>query len=377
MSGFQHHIPTDPDVTTCAGNCIRSLDTTWRLLVGLGAVPAFIALWFRLTIIESPRYTAEVTNNSLQAAKDVSQFYQRVSLDSASVNSVEPPSPQSGSFRLSPTQSADQQPNGPASAAPFAEQNGTSPLTIWKDFKLFLRQKDNFRKLAATSLCWFCLDLPFYGLGLISPRITRTIWFGSHLPRTSLYQLLFQTAYQSIVVVSSGAIVGNLLSILTIDKLGRRNIQLNGFFWLFLLNVVIGASFQHLVGTDDPSALLVLYILCQIFFNFGEYILRHVPDLANTLPRTQHHNIYSESPSSQIQERKLTSSSLLNSFQLGSGAPATASRPPSANLALSLRSVSWRMWISGTGATIPTYRIGWDMLFSGKLLSKKVCVDLH
>ncbi|KAM0110789.1 hypothetical protein ACP6JB_003576 [Aspergillus fumigatus] len=269
MAGFQHHIPTNPDTITCTETCVRSLDTIWRLLVGLGAVPAFIALWFRLTIIESPRYTAEVTKDSLQAVNDVSQFYQRVSIDSASVNSVEPPSPESGSFRLSATQSVDHQPDRPASAAPFAEQDAASPLAILNDFKHFFGQKDNFRKLAATSLCWFCLDLPFYGLGLISPRITRIIWFGSKLPRTSLYQLLFQTAYQSTVVVSSGAVVGNLLSILTIDKLGRRNIQLNGFFWLFLLNVVIGASFQHLVNHDDSSALVVLYILCQIFFNFG------------------------------------------------------------------------------------------------------------
>ncbi|KAH3011560.1 hypothetical protein KXV73_006201, partial [Aspergillus fumigatus] len=254
MAGFQHHIPTNPDTITCTETCVRSLDTIWRLLVGLGAVPAFIALWFRLTIIESPRYTAEVTKDSLQAVNDVSQFYQRVSIDSASVNSVEPPSPESGSFRLSATQSVDHQPDRPASAAPFAEQDAASPLAILNDFKHFFGQKDNFRKLAATSLCWFCLDLPFYGLGLISPRITRIIWFGSKLPRTSLYQLLFQTAYQSTVVVSSGAVVGNLLSILTIDKLGRRNIQLNGFFWLFLLNVVIGASFQHLVNHDDSSA---------------------------------------------------------------------------------------------------------------------------
>ncbi|KAK9587781.1 hypothetical protein V6Z90_004889 [Aspergillus fumigatus] len=258
MAGFQHHIPTNPDTITCTETCVRSLDTIWRLLVGLGAVPAFIALWFRLTIIESPRYTAEVTKDSLQAVNDVSQFYQRVSIDSASVNSVEPPSPESGSFRLSATQSVDHQPDRPASAAPFAEQDAASPLAILNDFKHFFGQKDNFRKLAATSLCWFCLDLPFYGLGLISPRITRIIWFGSKLPRTSLYQLLFQTAYQSTVVVSSGAVVGNLLSILTIDKLGRRNIQLNGFFWLFLLNVVIGASFQHLVNHDDSSALVVL-----------------------------------------------------------------------------------------------------------------------
>lgn len=33
------------------------VDYVWRLLIGLGCVPAAIALYFRLTISETPRYS--------------------------------------------------------------------------------------------------------------------------------------------------------------------------------------------------------------------------------------------------------------------------------------------------------------------------------
>lgn len=38
--------------TVCDGDCTRTLDIIWRLVLGLGAVPAAASLWFRLTIIE-------------------------------------------------------------------------------------------------------------------------------------------------------------------------------------------------------------------------------------------------------------------------------------------------------------------------------------
>lgn len=42
-----------------------------------------------------------------------------------------------------------------------------------------------------------------------------------------------------------------------------------GFFWLFILFIVIGGSFYHLYQIGGQAAIVVLYILCQIFFNFG------------------------------------------------------------------------------------------------------------
>jgi len=36
--------------------CFRAIDRLWRLVIGIGIVPALIALLFRFTIPESPRF---------------------------------------------------------------------------------------------------------------------------------------------------------------------------------------------------------------------------------------------------------------------------------------------------------------------------------
>jgi len=43
----------------------------WRILIGLGCVPGLIALYFRLTIPETPRFTMDVERNVAQASKDI------------------------------------------------------------------------------------------------------------------------------------------------------------------------------------------------------------------------------------------------------------------------------------------------------------------
>jgi MFS transporter, PHS family, inorganic phosphate transporter len=47
------------------------VDSMWRLLIGFGCVPAAIALYFRLTIPETPRFTMDIERNLKQAAEDV------------------------------------------------------------------------------------------------------------------------------------------------------------------------------------------------------------------------------------------------------------------------------------------------------------------
>src|SRR3978361_2251155 len=43
----------------------------WRVLIGFGAVPACIALYYRLTIPETPRYTFDVARDVEKANDDV------------------------------------------------------------------------------------------------------------------------------------------------------------------------------------------------------------------------------------------------------------------------------------------------------------------
>jgi MFS transporter, PHS family, inorganic phosphate transporter len=50
------------------------LDFVWRLIIGLGAVPGAIALYFRLTIPETPRFTMDIERNVRQASQDVDTF---------------------------------------------------------------------------------------------------------------------------------------------------------------------------------------------------------------------------------------------------------------------------------------------------------------
>ncbi len=45
-----------------------TIDFMWRLFIGLGVVPAVIALYFRLTIPETPRFTMDVKRNLDKAA---------------------------------------------------------------------------------------------------------------------------------------------------------------------------------------------------------------------------------------------------------------------------------------------------------------------
>lgn len=289
VAGFHHRLKVDAsDNATCSfrdplrdadDDCIRGVDSMWRLIVGLGAVPAFIALWFRLTIIESPRYTAEVTQNSLQAAADVSYFFRSdEALPAPEMRQVREPADTDLSPATSRPDSYQSSLNTSHSSTSEEVVEVAGPVnlgTFWRAFKLFASKPKPFRILFATCFCWFCLDLPFYGLGLISPKVISTIWDGrsSDSAEPGVADFLFQNSYKSMVVVSIGAVVGNLLAILTIDRLGRRNIQLNGFFWLFILNIVIGATFRPLAQTDHPSALIVLYILSQIFFNFGGFFV--------------------------------------------------------------------------------------------------------
>ena len=60
---------------------LKHVDYCWRLLIGLGCVPGCVALYFRLTIPETPRFTMDIERNVRQATQDIEnvlatgQFY--------------------------------------------------------------------------------------------------------------------------------------------------------------------------------------------------------------------------------------------------------------------------------------------------------------
>lgn len=106
------------------------------------------------------------------------------------------------------------------------------------------------------------LDLAFYGLGFSSASLMSTMGFDE---RGDLYRYLRNAATGQIVLICAGALPGYWLTVFTVDKLGRKTIQIGGFAILTIIFCVLGFAWQRLTKTH----LLALYVLAQFFFNFG------------------------------------------------------------------------------------------------------------
>jgi PHS family inorganic phosphate transporter-like MFS transporter len=143
--------------------------------------------------------------------------------------------------------------------------------------------------------------MPDSGLGMNNSDIINVIWHGigsqpteTDFLKVEIYPMMIDNVWQSLTVVSVGAITGCLITFVAIDMLGRRNIQLIGFFFLFILFIIIGSSVDRLYDIGGSAATIVLYILCQIFFNFGKLPLTRCWKQANKTIRSKYYNIHSQ-----------------------------------------------------------------------------------
>ena len=191
---------------------LAHVDFMWRLLIGLGCVPGAIALYFRLTIPETPRFTMDVERNVKQATQDVENFLT------------------SGSYYVDPD---------------AVIERVQAPKASRRDFVAYFSQWENLKLLIGTSYSWFALDIAFYGLGLNSSIILNAIGFGT--PSSSLtgtnkvYQNLKNITVGNMILSAAGLIPGYWATFLVIDKWGRKPIQLMGFTMLTILFVIMGA----------------------------------------------------------------------------------------------------------------------------------------
>jgi MFS transporter, PHS family, inorganic phosphate transporter len=108
------------------------IDQMWRLLIGFGCIPGVIALYFRLTIPETPRFTMDIERNVQQASADIEAIL---------------------------TQAKNSQ------DLEVVAQRADAPKASWADFSDHFSQWQNLKTLIGTSYSWFALDVsgfPFY-----------------------------------------------------------------------------------------------------------------------------------------------------------------------------------------------------------------------
>jgi PHS family inorganic phosphate transporter-like MFS transporter len=224
VAGFKNKLVPASGYDTCTGDCQIAVDKMWRALIGIGIVPACIALYYRLTIPETPRYTFDVARDVEKANEDAKQYL------SGKHGEGHPDEI---------TQIAGRQQSAPQLEVPKAS---------FKDFFRFYGKLKNGKILFGTAMSWLLLDVAFYGLGLNSSTVLQAIGYAGG---ENLYDRLFNLAAGNCILVCAGAIPGYWLAVATIDRVGRKPLQLAGFVLLTILFIVWVSSHTANIYTKD------------------------------------------------------------------------------------------------------------------------------
>lgn len=186
-----------------------SHDLVWRILLGLGAIPAASVIYLRRTIKESKRYL-KTKEAPLEVGRVVHDLV-----------------------------------------------NGSDDLRVpSKAKKHSLLQPKWFKYMIGTAGAWFLMDVALYGNGVSNTLILKTLNPGADLLHHTLLSVLIFLVF---------AVPGYVLSARYIDRLGRKPIQYMGFAVMTLAYLLIAIP-----GVNKMFALFVaIYGMSYLFINFG------------------------------------------------------------------------------------------------------------
>ncbi|KAF9037090.1 major facilitator superfamily domain-containing protein [Panaeolus papilionaceus] len=224
---FKDPLNVPPSLTNKAA--LENLDRVWRLLIGIGCIPAVVALYFRLTIPETPRFTLDIECNIRQATSDISEAV------------------------------------GDSNRSDL----GRLPQVFWEIRKL--------QGAMWTAYSWFAVDVPYYGILLNTPYLLTSVGLGSIGSKSDspLFKNLDRACIGNIISAVT-LIPGYWVSFYFIDSWGRKPIQILGFTALTILFTIMGATYYHLRPLNHSPGFFVLVCLVNFFNNFGPNVVTFV-----------------------------------------------------------------------------------------------------
>ena len=198
-----------------------SNDVVWRVLLGLGAVPAAAVLYLRLLMPESPRYQVQVQGRAERAASQIADFT-----------------------------------DGQVSADASGEQRQDEQRQEL-GLRAFLSDRRWLIMLAGTAGTWFLLDYAYYGNTISTPQILSLISpHASTMTKIALQLAIFVVA----------AVPGYVLAIAWLDRIGHRRLQWTGFAVMALCFLIIAAVPGM---TTMVAPFLLVYGVSYFFTEFG------------------------------------------------------------------------------------------------------------
>jgi len=215
---------------------------TWRLMLGLGAVPAASVVYLRAKMPESPRFQERVQGEAARAANELELFSQGVV-------------------------------KAPTTATP----NGTRGIGLGR----FLTDRRTLVLLLGTAGSWFLFDYAYYGNTLSLPAILKDV-----APHATLVTKLAW----SLGIFMIFAVPGYVMAFTKMDRIGHRRLQLIGFGIMAAAFVALGA----IPGlTTVVAPFLLIFGLSYFFIEFGPNTTTFVlpSELFPTSMRTTGHGI--------------------------------------------------------------------------------------
>ncbi|KAG5985429.1 hypothetical protein E4U55_002350 [Claviceps digitariae] len=222
---------------SCDTACQIAADRAWRIIVGVAAFPACLALYYRITIPETPRYTFDVQHDVEKADADIKAY-------------------------VASKSTSDLDSSRRHSRSKVSDNSLDLPKASWSDVFAYFGEWGNLKVLIGTTMSWFFLDLAFYGLGLNQSIVLHAIGYGHG---SNMYNKLWNNAVGTIILTAAGSLPGYWTAVFTIDTVGRKPLQVFGFLLLTIVFSVLGFRLGHM----GEGAMLALYIIGQFLFNAG------------------------------------------------------------------------------------------------------------
>ncbi|KAI0330975.1 MFS general substrate transporter [Cubamyces sp. BRFM 1775] len=242
------------------------VDGVWRILVGLSLIPAFGTLYQRLTLPESTRYVESRKGNvPVPDEESIEELKKKANADPGVSEKVTPASPESESdgTRTPPSESATDENAAAAEAKRHAADLAAAKKNHFREFFHYFSEWRHLKVLIGTCTCWFLLDVAFYGINLNQNVVLQQIGFDGS--SGSPWNRLFKIGIGNLIVTALGFVPGYYVTILTIEKLGRKWIQIQGFLLAALFLGVLAGKFHEL----STASFVVCFAFLQFFFNFG------------------------------------------------------------------------------------------------------------
>jgi MFS transporter, PHS family, inorganic phosphate transporter len=200
---------------------VPNLDLAWRVILGLGALPAVLTVYYRTRLPETPRF-------------DLSRG--RVGKAADTVGSI--------------------------TGARLATLGSDRPMSV--PFRQVVRSYGLL--IFGTAATWFLLDVAFYSTNIFNPLILKQIGFASAASYPALEQVR-RLAIGNVLIALFASVPGYWAAVALIDRVGRRPLQYIGFGVMasaFLLLSIGWGSLESVL-----PAFLAVYGLTFFFANFG------------------------------------------------------------------------------------------------------------